>query len=267
MCVEQPAQEHENIFEIDLWPLDVKTIESRCSERDLWESSCPLPFNDKDADKVVYWQHEMAAISSNCDQVAVIIGILVFVDGTWRLQDSSGSTVQCLLVGDHLNVTELYGRLVFATKFVVHRETFQTADTSQPVKIQTYVSLSVPDELHVASAEISPLPLKSDDLIRSELVQFLLLNKSLPQMIHFVSPQKGRVFGYLISVSLLQSAAVQSDAADLKRRRKTNTPISCMFFCGGEALTCLYPCLVEGNVYQVNKSKDVIFQALYEIFF
>lgn len=199
----------------------------------------------------------MAAVGSSTENVVVLIGILAFACGTWRLEDSSGF-VQCILVGDHWNATELYGRLVFATKFVVHRETFQTDDATQQVKIQTYVSFSVPDELHVASAEISRLPLKSDDCIRTELVQFLLLNKSLPQMVHFIHPQKGNVFGYLISVSLLQST-LQSDTVKVKKSKK-DIPISCLFFCGGEALGRSYPCLVEGNVYQVDVSKNDLFQ-------
>ena len=246
-----------------MWPLDAEAAESRCTALDLWEVNNVSPeYKEKvsDEDKIVYWQHEVASLASNVENITVLIGILTFSDGQWWLRDSR-NRIQCVAADHGRTLNEWQDRLVFIIRFTVHRETF-TVDGNVLKKI--YVAWNVED-MQATDFVLPPTVGAIEDcrVVDRNQIQFLLLNKSLPQMIRRTNP-RGQTFGYLLSVSLLQPAPEESTGREkVKGSGATGepsesiqpSPLCCLLFLKGSEFDWLYPKLIEGNVYQLNQSR------------
>ena len=65
------------------------------------------------------------------------------------------------------------------------------------------------------------------------LVQFLLLDKSPPQVVHLLEPVQRHAFGYLLHVSLFQAPPRERRDADHCPSALAAPPLSCILFCSG----------------------------------
>lgn len=245
-------------WKTDYWPTDVNQIESRCNQLDLWKT-CRSGSDrcGNSMTKSYYWQHDVANIDSQGDQISIplLIGVLSFRNGHWEIRDKSGS-IQC--AGPNLDYDQYQNELVFTTKFVVNREIFNV----EPIPLhKIYVSFN---EIHktrlmeTETARVSSLNVTSG---LNQYVNFLVLNKSLSQRISLKHPETCHVFGFLLLVSLLRSAPpiTQDETKDSVRQFSKNRdemdlsehgPESCILLI--DHSTVSYPCLIEGHVYQLH---------------
>ena len=245
-------------WEIDYWPTDVNQIESRCNQLDLWKT-CRSE-SDRCNNSMIksrYWQHDVANVNSQGDQISIplLIGVLSFQNGHWEMRDKSGS-IEC--VGPNLDYNQYGNELIFATKFVVHREIFNVEPMPQH---RIYVSL---DEIHrtwLMESEASPVSPLVATCNLDQCVNFLVLNKSMSQRISLKYPETCHVFGFLLLVSLLRptcSTIQDGTKHSIGQFRKNagemdspeQAPESCILLF--DHSTVSYPCLIEGRVYQLH---------------
>lgn len=228
---------------MQVWSANADEISLHCTDLKLWQSTNSLKDQEQSnvTDQVRYWLNETAFVASSARQVMLLIGLLSFANGYWRLTDRVGF-IECIITGRQSDLHHHFqGRIIFADKFVVHRETF-TLDSVRYER--TYLSLDAAD-IRIASSPLTKLAISSRDVDKS-FVQFLLLNKSMFQMNYIVVPSKRHAFSYLLNVSLLQTHPI--GAID-----------SAIFFCEGQTLLASYPSLVEGNVYQLHiQTSDIL---------
>ena len=238
----------------------------RCER--LWESTNDKLAEDNGANQKSqqphYWEHEVAVVESCPERICLLMGILSFVNGVWELRNLQGSIVCAAADRD---CHQYRDRCVFATKWTVHRETFTDADKNQFKKV--YISI---DSFHAAC-----LPTNDDGSISSitrnpsqrevgssNSVRFLVLGKSMPQLIYSSLPSTRYIFGYLAVVSLYaqstrhqplakrrKSDVFTSSARSATQEQADGGPTRCIFCFDQNHKSLTYPELMEGRVYQM----------------
>ena len=266
-------------WRIDLWPLDIKEIQELCKQRSLWQRNNndqkpegSVGTNEKNSQfPPHYWEHEVAVIESCPERICLLMGILSFVNGVWELRDKKGS-IEC--AAPERDCHQYRDRCVFATKWVVHRETFGTDD--QELVDKVYISI---DSFHAASLptnddSVSMTPFRDNPSQRNS-VRFLVLDKSMPQLIYFSLPATRHVFGYLV-VASLYSHSIDNDIATadqpLTKRRKHEAfsssapptqdedggPTQCILCFDQNHKSFSYPEVMEGRVYQMELDRKLL---------
>lgn len=215
-----------------------------------------------------YWDHDMAFIDSRSDRICLLMGVLSFSNGRWLLRDG-GDSVECLAVDR--DCQQFRDRLVFTSKFAVHRESFTIDSSATSGLHQKKVYISI-DQFQGASLPLTPPPdLVGDGLECSSTersVRFLALNKSTPQLVYSSTDAIRHVFGFLIVASLHgQSCETDRPAKRIKitnHRRsdideETTGPANCILLVSQCHTTLSYPTLVEGRVYEVRLARKELF--------
>lgn len=204
----------------------------------------------------------MAPIDSRSDRICVLMGVLSFLNGRWELRDRSGS-VECIAVDR--DCQQFRDRCVFASKFAVHRESFDALDDDskqQEHHQRVYVSI---DEFHAASLPLAKPDVDVDETSSVDGVRFLVLNKSLPQLVFCSTVSVRHIFGYLVAASLHGQSQIDGDrpakrpkkdrAATYTQTADDEGPANCILFFHHDHPTLSYPALVEGRVYEIRLAR------------
>lgn len=203
-----------------------------------------------------YWKHDVALIDSRSDRIALLMGVLSFVNGRWELRDRT-ATVECAAVDR--DCQQFRDRCVFASKFAIHRECFTVGDVTHA---KIYISI---DEFHAASLPLAKVDVDIDEISSVDGVRFLALSKSIPQMIYCSDTAIRHVFGYLIVASLHgQSQPVESNRHGKRPRKDHHSnstpeadsqgPANCILLVSHDH-PLSYPALTEGRVYEIRLSR------------
>lgn len=261
----------EPFWNVELWPLDAREMERRCSSRNLWtQVGSPAAVTGTGTAGNRYWEHEVAIIESRSDLISLLVGLLSFRRGRWELLDNAGSVEVVASEGDCLQFRD---RVVFATSFSVHREAFTPADCGGSSTYQR-VYLGIDDFQPATMPLARPEQEKREESCPDEgegSVRFLALDKSMPLSLYVNQPAIRRIFGYLVLASLHSDVpegsgtkltkrhcswtGSRSSSSQAERANNPEGPAKCLLFFAHDHPSLGYPELIEGRVYVIRLSR------------
>lgn len=210
-----------------------------------------------DQNKVTpFWEYDVALIDSRSDLINLLIGVLSFLNGRWVLRDQNHS-VECIAVGD--DYEQYQDRLIFTSKFAIHRETFTVLE-SKSTKLYQKIYISI-EEYQVASSALLQSYTNIGGKKPTDCVSFFVLYKSCSQVFYSGTSGFEPVFGFLIVASLQKMKEEDIPA----KRTKFDHHLDTVDFVGDTDIALLldhnhqtlkYPDVQEGDVYEISMTRE-----------